>query len=99
MKELFGRPLNLIDNMYSAFGYDYFWWLIPTKPCISINYFEKMYTVKEIKKLRSFDEDEYDVNRKIFADTIKKSKKDKIRFATVFFILSMIWLIHGKYLA
>jgi hypothetical protein len=56
MKEMFGAPLSLLDNMYNAFGNDWQFWLVPTHPCISLNYLEKMYTVEEIKKLRHFEE-------------------------------------------
>lgn len=67
MKEMFGRPLSLTDNMLSAFGHDWKWWLFPTHPCISVNFYERLYTIKEIKKLRDFEEDEWDPDHKIFA--------------------------------
>ena len=73
MKELFGRPLDFITNLKCTLGYDMWWWLLPTQPCISLNYLEKMYTVKEIKKLREFDEDDYDEDHKLFAKTIQKA--------------------------
>jgi hypothetical protein len=46
MKELFGRPLSLADNMLSALGHDWLWWLIPTRPSLAINFLEKMYTIR-----------------------------------------------------
>jgi hypothetical protein len=66
LKEVFGRPLSLLDNMYSAFGYDWQYWLLPLHPCISINYLERLYTIKEIKKLKEFEEDDYDLDKKMF---------------------------------
>jgi hypothetical protein len=73
LKELFGRPLDFITNLKCTFGYDLWWWLLPTQPCIALNYLEKMYTVKEIKKLRDFEEDDYDEDHKLFAKTIQKA--------------------------
>lgn len=63
-----------------SFGYDWKWWLIPTTPVLNINYFEKVYTFKQIrntfnsgkccfmiKKMREFEEDEYDTDRKLLS--------------------------------
>jgi hypothetical protein len=74
MKELYGRPLSLTDNMVTAIGHDWTWWLLPTRPVISINYLEKMYTLKQIKKMKEFEEEEYDSDRKLFAQEFIKSK-------------------------
>lgn len=60
MKETFGRPQALIDNLFQALGNDWAWWLIPTTPELDINLFEKLYTIKQLKKMREFEEDEYD---------------------------------------
>ena len=81
MKELFGKPMSLLDNMYSAFGYDWYFWLLPTHPCISINYLEKMYTIKEIKKLKQFDEDNFDEDHKLYANEVRKSTLEKRLFS------------------
>lgn len=40
MKELFGRPLSLADNLTTALGYDWKWWLMPTRPVVSVNFLE-----------------------------------------------------------
>ena len=64
MKELFGRPNDFLVNLKQTLGFDYWWWLVPTQPCIAMNYLERMYTVKEIKKLREFDEQDYDEDHK-----------------------------------
>ncbi len=67
MKETFGKPMALIDCLCQALGDDWYWWLIPTRPIIDINYFEKLYTIKQLKKLREFEEDDYDQDKKILA--------------------------------
>jgi palmitoyltransferase ZDHHC3/7/25 len=97
MKELFGRPLNLTDNLTMALGHDWKWWLIPTRPCLSINYLEKMYTLKEIKKLKEFEEDDYDADRKLFAVEFFKSRREKRIAIGLFVISSVIWFFYLRY--
>jgi len=79
MKELFGRPLSLSDNLTMAFGHDWTWWLVPTRPVLSINYLERMYTLKDIKKLREFEEEDYDEDRKLMAEAFISSRMEKRR--------------------
>jgi hypothetical protein len=97
MKELFGKPLDFITNLKCALGYDIWWWLLPTQPCIPMNYLEKMYTVKEIKKLRDFEEDDYDQDHKIFAKTILKSRREKKIFGGIVLILVTLWVLWARY--
>lgn len=52
LKELKGKPGEFWDNLENVMGTDWQWWLIPTHPQLRINYFEKLYTKKEIKKMR-----------------------------------------------
>lgn len=91
MKEMFGRPLSLLDNMYAAFGYDWYFWLLPTHPCISINYLEKMYTIKEIKKLKEFDEDHFDEDHKLYAKEVRKSTLEKRLFLLTLVLFVLLW--------
>jgi hypothetical protein len=97
MKELFGRPLSLTDNLTMALGYDWKWWLIPTRPCLAINYLEKLYTLRQIKKLRDFEEDDYDSDRKLFATEFIKSRREK-RIA-MFLVASFasLWFFYLRY--
>lgn len=97
MKELFGRPLDFIANLKCALGYDMWWWLLPTAPCIPMNFLEKMYTVREIKKLRDFEEDDYDHDHKIFAATILKAKREKKIFGAIFLIFVTLWVLWLRY--
>jgi len=68
MKETFGRPMPLIDCLFLSVGEDWQWWLVPTRPVLDINYFEKLYTIKMLKKLRDFEEDHSDPDKKILAE-------------------------------
>lgn len=99
MKELFGRPLSLSDNLTMALGHDWKWWLLPTTPALSINYLEKMYTLKEIKKLKEFEEDDYDENRKLFAMEFLKAKRDKRRGAIFIGLAGAAWVLYFRYQA
>ncbi|CDW91854.1 UNKNOWN [Stylonychia lemnae] len=77
MKETFGRPQALIDNMFQALGNDWVWWLIPTTPELDVNLFEKLYTIKQLKKMREFEEDEYDPQKKGLGEFKRKASLEK----------------------
>ena len=46
MKETFGRPISMVDSLFMTLGEDWIWWLIPTRPVVGMNFFEKLYTLK-----------------------------------------------------
>jgi hypothetical protein len=46
MKDLFGKPQSFVKNLKLTLGNDWKWWLVPTRPVIKINYFEKLYSIK-----------------------------------------------------
>lgn len=60
MKETFGKPRSLVENLLYTLGLDYFWWFVPTRPVIKINFLERLYTLKMIKKMKEFEEDDFD---------------------------------------
>ena len=97
MKELFGRPLSLSDNLTMAVGHDWKWWLFPTTPVLSINYLEKMYTLKEIKKLKDFEEDDFDENRKLFAKEFVRANKEKKVYFGVVALFTLFWFLFARY--
>jgi len=99
MKELFGQPLDFIVNLKAALGFDIWWWLIPTQPCIALNYFERMYTVEEIKRRRIFEEDDYDVDHKMFAKTILKAKREKKVLTGLLLLGVTLWVLWFRYKA
>ena len=97
MKELFGRPLSLSDNLTMALGHDWKWWLIPTRPVLSLNYLEKMYTLKEIKKLKEFEEEDFDENRKLMAACFIGSQKEKKRLYIMTVVALLLWFLFIRY--
>jgi hypothetical protein len=63
MKDLAGKPLDLIDGFKQTLGVDWKWWLAPTRPVIKINFLEEMFTFKEIKTFDDdYEEEESDPN-------------------------------------
>ena len=58
-----------------------------------------MYTVEEIKKRRIFEEDDYDEDHKIFAQTILKSKREKKVFTGLLLLGVTIWVLWFRYKA
>ena len=77
MKETFGRPQALVDNLFQALGNDWQWWLVPTTPELDINLFEKLYTIKQLKRMREFEEDDYDPQKKGLAEFKRKGNLEK----------------------
>jgi len=56
-----------------------------------------MYTIKEIKKLKEFEEDDFDVDKKMFFKEIQRSKREKY-FALLGLVLFVVtWLLYLRY--
>ena len=74
-------------------GTDWPCWVIPTRPVIKINYFERLFTIQELKKLRVFEEDDFDVDKKLYAK--EKSIADIEKNSAIFLAIGLIlfWYI------
>lgn len=62
---------DFMENCLITFGEDFFWWGMPLHPELRINYFERVWPKKEIKKMYKTDEfdrkqDHSDPDKKIF---------------------------------
>ena len=97
MKETFGKPMALIDCIMQSVGEDWKWWLIPTKPVLDINYFEKLYTIKQLKKLKDFDEDDYDEDKKILAEVRRQSSVEKKIYVAMVGVSVAAWFTYVRY--
>jgi hypothetical protein len=97
MKELVGKPQAFIDNLFMTMGEDWLWWFVPTRPVLDINYFEKLYTIKQLKKLREFEEDDYDLDKKALAREIRKSNFEKKVYLGVSALSLIIWFLYARY--
>lgn len=63
-------------------GVDILWWLIPTRPELRMNYFERVWPKKEIKKMyqtKQFDQEEEDSDpdKKLFAIEQRAAQSEK----------------------
>ena len=90
--------MSLFDNLVLAIGHDWKWWLLPTRPVLSINYYERMYTIKEIKKTRHYEEEEYDEDRKLFRTEFVMSWREKKISAGVCLVFLASWVFYFRYL-
>jgi hypothetical protein len=75
MKELTGKPIDIYDSFCLTFGNDWQWWLAPTHPVLKINYLEKLYSQKDIRKnrIKEFEEDDSDPDKKFLVLEERKS--------------------------
>jgi len=48
--------MRTIDGFKSWFGNDKWFWLVPTKPNLYVNYLERLYLEEEIGRARSMKE-------------------------------------------
>ena len=96
MKDLTGVPLSFFESLRVWIGQDWLFWLIPTYPVLEINYAEKLYSIKDLMsgKYKSFEQIDYDPERKQKAVSQRESKKDKIYFGifTVFAVITAYFL-------
>ena len=53
--------------MLLTMGQDWKWWFLPTRPVLKYNLLERLFTVRELKKLKVFEEDDSDPDRKFLA--------------------------------
>lgn len=99
MKDNFGRPLSAVDSLINTMGEDWVWWLIPTRPVLNINYYERLYTLKQLKKTKGDvpDDDEFDIDRKFIAAERKIADVEKRILMGLTAISVMIWIIYGRH--
>lgn len=56
-----------------------------------------MYTLKEIKKLKTFEEEDFDESRKLFAMEFLKSKREKKILAIFIIFFTGFWFLALRY--
>ena len=68
-------------NCELAFGKDRWFWLLPTHPCLHLNYLERLYPKSHLKQIirgeARIEEDEWDVNKKHFLIELRRSNCEK----------------------
>lgn len=82
LKELHGPPLTLFDSFFIYIGEDWLFWLLPTRPVLIINYWERLFTDKQLisKEHLKLTPVEYDPSHKQKGIEHKNSRIDKIYF-------------------
>ena len=83
--------------MLVTMGLDWKWWLMPTRPIVNVNYYEKLYTLKQIKMLREFEEDEWDEDRKILWNEKRRTELEKKVLGVGIMITIGLWAVWGRY--
>ena len=63
---------ELLENAKAALGQDVMWWLMPTHPELKINYMERVWPKRVIKKMYKTEEfdreqDETDTDKKMYS--------------------------------
>lgn len=89
----------MMKNMKANFGHDWKWWFLPTRPVLKINFFERLYSIKQIKRLRTYDEDDSDPDNKLFAAERSKSKREKYTILATTLLFTGWWLAAGRFTA
>jgi hypothetical protein len=79
---------DFYEMMMLMVGEDLLWWMIPTHPELHTNYFERVWSKKEMKKMaqeEKFDrkEDDSDPDKKMFSVEVRKARFEKKMFALV----------------
>ena len=77
-------------------GYDYLWWLVPTRPELWTNFYERVWEkrkVKQMYKAGKFDmeEEHSDPDKKLFAEEQRKARFEKKLFLLVVVVLLLAW--------
>ena len=72
LKKQYGKQQEFMDNCQLTLGIDYLWWLVPTRPELRTNFYERVWPKKEIKRMYRNDdfdmeEEDSDPDKKLFA--------------------------------
>jgi hypothetical protein len=83
LKDLIGMPLTLTESFRVWIGEDWALWLLPTRPVLKMNYWERLYKMQEIvsKKYKEYEDIDYDPSGKLKAIERSNAKTDRIYFA------------------
>lgn len=96
LKRQYGRQGDFFDNCKAHMGVDVMWWLIPIKPELKTNYFERVWPKKEIRKMylnKTFDqeEEESDPDKKMFAVEQRAAQTEKKLMWLGVIVLLLFW--------
>lgn len=93
LKDLIGVPLTLVDAFRVWIGEDWWFWMVPTQPVLTINYCERLYNIKQVmnREYKKIDVVDYDPDGKMRAIVQRESRKDKFYFAAFTALYVATW--------
>lgn len=71
VKKQFGKQHDFFSSAKLSLGTDFFWWLVPTRPVLKTNYYERVWPKRVVKKMYiddhfDLEEEEGDKDEKVF---------------------------------
>ena len=88
-----------MDNAKLALGIDFLWWLVPTRPELRTNYYERVWPKREIRRrykndddFAGMEEEESDPDKKLFAVEQRKAQFEKKLFWLMLLGLLLLWI-------
>ena len=98
MQKMWGKQGEFLQNCDLFFGTDRWHWLCPTHPTLKINYLERMYTRTQMRQIvregGSFEEEEWDLNKKHYIRELRRSNCEKRIFLALFILASFGWYFY-----
>lgn len=96
LKKQYGRQGDLSENAMTYFGSDVMWWLVPTHPEMRVNYLERVWPKRVIKRMISsekydLNEEHADPDKKLFAIEQKWSQFEKKIFWMCLIFALLVW--------
>jgi hypothetical protein len=55
LKKQYGKQQDWLENAKLALGIDFLWWLVPTRPELRTNFYERVWPKREIKRMYKND--------------------------------------------
>lgn len=71
--------------------------MFPTHPVVEMNFFEKLYTIKQLKKLREFEEDEYDPDKKELGEAARWAWFEKRMLMGILLFSTIGWFSFARH--
>lgn len=90
-----------MDNCQLTLGIDYLWWLVPTRPELRTNFYERVWPKREIKRMYRNDdfdmeEEDSDPDKKLFALEQKKAQFEKKLMWVLLLLCMLLWVFVVK---
>ena len=93
--------MGFYEALMFTIGEDFFWWMIPTHPELRTNYFERVWSKKEMKRMaqeEKFDkrQDDSDPDKKMFSVEVRRARYEKKLFMIVLIGSIYAWFAYGQ---